>query len=387
MGQHQPQNTPAAPQDTPTVGPRVAATRSRKRRTLLLSSAAVLAVAVAGTATAAVIVTGADTTVTTNAAGIPEADPDPLTTDHTTPAPDPAATDRAAQAAANARQSTTATGSDIVERPEQTAEPENDSSSDGDNGDDTQPTGQGGTCQASYYGAELAGSSTANGETFDPSAMTAAHKELPFGTMVRVTNTANGSSVTVRITTAAPTCPGAAWTCPPRPSSRSPAPAPAWPTSAGRSWPRRSAARVRQEAKTPPTRRRGLPTRQNPDSSATHVGGPGVLRTYGRRAGRTRPPHATHPDPATPDQRRLPTRHPRATPRGAPPPTGEGRSRTSQPRTHPTRPRTRHPHMAQSHHQHNHHPQGAPRCSAPPLAGSSHPPTSSTPWSATTAAP
>ncbi|MFI6578582.1 septal ring lytic transglycosylase RlpA family protein [Nocardiopsis sp. NPDC050513] len=200
MGQHQPQNTPAAPEDTPTVGPRVAATRSRKRRTLLIgSAAAVLAVAVAGTATAAVVVTGSDTTVTTNAAGAPEADPDPLTADGTTASPDPAAADRAAQATSGARQTTTATGSDIVEEPEQTTEPEDDSSSDDGGGGDAQPTGQGGTCQASFYGAELAGSSTANGETFDPSAMTAAHKELPFGTMVRVTNTANGSSVTVRI--------------------------------------------------------------------------------------------------------------------------------------------------------------------------------------------
>ncbi|MFB9544726.1 septal ring lytic transglycosylase RlpA family protein [Micromonospora sagamiensis] len=53
-----------------------------------------------------------------------------------------------------------------------------------------------GTCGASFY-AE--GQMTANGETFDPSAMTAAHKTLPFGTRVRVTNPATGASVTVRI--------------------------------------------------------------------------------------------------------------------------------------------------------------------------------------------
>jgi len=53
-----------------------------------------------------------------------------------------------------------------------------------------------GTCQASYYGD---GSHTANGEKFDPTALTAAHKTLPFNTKVKVTNTKNGKSVVVRI--------------------------------------------------------------------------------------------------------------------------------------------------------------------------------------------
>ena len=52
---------------------------------------------------------------------------------------------------------------------------------------------------ASYYGQELAGNRTASGERFDPSGMTAAHRTLPFGSMVRVTNLANGQSVVVRI--------------------------------------------------------------------------------------------------------------------------------------------------------------------------------------------
>lgn len=39
---------------------------------------------------------------------------------------------------------------------------------------------------ASYYGAELAGNPTASGEPFDPSAMTAAHPSLPFGTQLEV---------------------------------------------------------------------------------------------------------------------------------------------------------------------------------------------------------
>ncbi|WP_199562075.1 septal ring lytic transglycosylase RlpA family protein [Micromonospora deserti] len=53
-----------------------------------------------------------------------------------------------------------------------------------------------GSCGASFYSE---GQLTANGETFDPSALTAAHKTLPFNTKVRVTNPANGKSVTVRI--------------------------------------------------------------------------------------------------------------------------------------------------------------------------------------------
>lgn len=52
---------------------------------------------------------------------------------------------------------------------------------------------------ASYYGQELAGNRTASGERFDPAGMTAAHRTLPFGSMVRVTNLANGQSVVVRI--------------------------------------------------------------------------------------------------------------------------------------------------------------------------------------------
>lgn len=53
-----------------------------------------------------------------------------------------------------------------------------------------------GTCGVSYYAT---GSTTANGESFDPDGLTAAHKTLPFNTRVRVTNTANGKSVVVRI--------------------------------------------------------------------------------------------------------------------------------------------------------------------------------------------
>ncbi|MEA5579803.1 septal ring lytic transglycosylase RlpA family protein [Nodularia harveyana UHCC-0300] len=52
---------------------------------------------------------------------------------------------------------------------------------------------------ASFYGRGFAGRPTATGERFNPEAMTAAHRTLPFGTRVRVTNTRNGRSVVVRI--------------------------------------------------------------------------------------------------------------------------------------------------------------------------------------------
>ncbi len=52
---------------------------------------------------------------------------------------------------------------------------------------------------ASWYGPGFAGRRTANGEVFDPSQLTAAHRELPFNTLVRVVNENNGKSVVVRI--------------------------------------------------------------------------------------------------------------------------------------------------------------------------------------------
>jgi rare lipoprotein A len=55
------------------------------------------------------------------------------------------------------------------------------------------------TGKASFYGNEFDGRKTANGETFHQSQLTAAHKHLPFGTMVKVTNLANNKTVVVRI--------------------------------------------------------------------------------------------------------------------------------------------------------------------------------------------
>lgn len=53
--------------------------------------------------------------------------------------------------------------------------------------------------KATYYGMNAHGDGTASGERFDAYAMTAAHLTLPFGTMVKVTNLANGKEVTVKI--------------------------------------------------------------------------------------------------------------------------------------------------------------------------------------------
>lgn len=53
--------------------------------------------------------------------------------------------------------------------------------------------------RASYYGHELAGNRTASGERFDPQELTAAHRTLPMGSKLRVTNKANGKSVIVRV--------------------------------------------------------------------------------------------------------------------------------------------------------------------------------------------
>lgn len=53
---------------------------------------------------------------------------------------------------------------------------------------------------ASWYGPKWKGRLTASGEYFDPDSMTAAHKTLPFGTIVKVTNVSNDSVIYVRIT-------------------------------------------------------------------------------------------------------------------------------------------------------------------------------------------
>lgn len=53
--------------------------------------------------------------------------------------------------------------------------------------------------KASYYADKFHGRATASGQKYDKRKMTAAHKTLPFGTVVRVTNTATGKSVDVTV--------------------------------------------------------------------------------------------------------------------------------------------------------------------------------------------
>lgn len=52
---------------------------------------------------------------------------------------------------------------------------------------------------ASWYGPNFHGKKTANGERFDQNELTAAHRTLPFNSIVRVINSSNGNSVIVRI--------------------------------------------------------------------------------------------------------------------------------------------------------------------------------------------
>ncbi|MGV8803754.1 MAG: septal ring lytic transglycosylase RlpA family protein [Polaromonas sp.] len=61
---------------------------------------------------------------------------------------------------------------------------------------------------ASWYGPKFHGRLTANGETYDKTALTAAHKTLPFGTIVRVRNLELGTEVDVRINDRGPFTPG-----------------------------------------------------------------------------------------------------------------------------------------------------------------------------------
>lgn len=211
MGKHQPQNppvddhlddgtaqyadayTPAAPAP---LGPRQAAARSRKKRALIVASAAGLTLVVGGGAAAAVISSGAGPEDATTAVGIPQAQPDPLQAAAEEDQADPEVLERAESARSGATQSQSAAGTTIAEEPEpEEEEEEEETTSEGP----SEGSGEGGTCQASFYGEDFHGATTANGETFDTNAMTAAHKTLPFDTMVQVTNPNNGKSVTVRI--------------------------------------------------------------------------------------------------------------------------------------------------------------------------------------------
>ncbi len=65
-----------------------------------------------------------------------------------------------------------------------------------------------GTMRASWYGPRFHGKTTANGEIYDQTALTAAHKSLRFGTLLRITNPRTNKSVIVRINDRGPYIPG-----------------------------------------------------------------------------------------------------------------------------------------------------------------------------------
>ena len=64
------------------------------------------------------------------------------------------------------------------------------------------------TGKATIYGAAFKGRKTANGQRYNPKALTAAHRTLPFGSVVKVTNLRNGREVMVRINDRGPFGPG-----------------------------------------------------------------------------------------------------------------------------------------------------------------------------------
>ena len=65
-----------------------------------------------------------------------------------------------------------------------------------------------GTMKASWYGPRFHGRQTANGEIYDQMGYTAAHKSLPFGTLLKLTNPKTNKSVVVRINDRGPYIPG-----------------------------------------------------------------------------------------------------------------------------------------------------------------------------------
>lgn len=65
-----------------------------------------------------------------------------------------------------------------------------------------------GSMKASWYGPRFHGRTTANGEIYDQTAFTAAHKSLPFGTLLKITNPINNKTLIVRINDRGPYIPG-----------------------------------------------------------------------------------------------------------------------------------------------------------------------------------
>ncbi|GAA1996776.1 hypothetical protein GCM10009799_24670 [Nocardiopsis rhodophaea] len=179
----------------------------KTKRAVVLTAAAGAVLITGGTAGAAVLGDlGGSPQSAANEMKVPSAEVNDLADGADTPATPDAderkqseeQRDQASQEAAQSVQASASEPKKKEEKPEPKEEQSSapSSSSSGSNGSGLTPTGDGGSCQASMYSDPQP---TASGETFDPSAMTAAHKTLPMGSMVKVTNPSNGKSVTVRI--------------------------------------------------------------------------------------------------------------------------------------------------------------------------------------------
>lgn len=169
------------------------ASRRKSKRAVVVSIAALAVLAVGGTAAFAISDLGAAPGSAASTAVVPEAEvswPQPPETE-----PDPRVREQALAERDAVVEQAALSAQSHTSQAEREAEPEPDSRG-GPGAAAPVPTGEGGSCEASMYSDPQP---TASGELFDPSAMTAAHKTLPFNTTVEVTNIANDRSVTVRI--------------------------------------------------------------------------------------------------------------------------------------------------------------------------------------------
>ncbi|WP_254715942.1 septal ring lytic transglycosylase RlpA family protein [Actinomadura sp. WMMB 499] len=174
-------------------------------RTLLIVSGAAVAVLTAGAF--AFVKTGASTGAAQAAHGLPQAEPSAPPGGQSPGASPPGRSSPSATPEKPKRPEKPAQRPDRDDEPDAVAaridppEPEPEETGRSRSGGSSGSGGSekvldSGSCKASFYGE---GQMTASGERFDPSELTAAHKTLPFGSKVRVTNKSNGDSVVVRI--------------------------------------------------------------------------------------------------------------------------------------------------------------------------------------------
>ncbi|MFD0900300.1 septal ring lytic transglycosylase RlpA family protein [Actinomadura sediminis] len=176
-------------------------------RTLLIISGAAVAVLTAGAF--AFVKTGAAAGAAQAAHGLPQAEPSASSEPSASPAPSAPPGEQSPGASPSPSAEPTEPRPDEPKRddepdsvaariappkPKKTEKSRPDGS--GGSGGSGEKVLDSGSCKASFYSE---GQMTASGERFDPSELTAAHKTLPFGSKVRVTNKSNGESVVVRI--------------------------------------------------------------------------------------------------------------------------------------------------------------------------------------------